>query len=78
MMTFALSLLAAAPAHAEVYLTPEVSPFQGVQANGLYATLGLFLLCVPGERRVSVPFNFLRRTDQITAVVKLFTEMLCP
>ncbi|MEW5306986.1 MAG: hypothetical protein WDW36_009409 [Sanguina aurantia] len=47
MMTFALSLFAAAPAHA-VVLSEAVNPFQGDQAPGLYATLALFLLCVPG------------------------------
>lgn len=44
MTSFGLYLLAAAPAA----LADEASPFQGVTANSLYVTLGLFLLTAPG------------------------------
>lgn len=47
--SFAIYLLTATPAFAgaEAVLGPS-SPFQGVQANSLYVTMALFLLCVPG------------------------------
>eukprot|EP00882_Tetradesmus_deserticola_P019833 GHRQ01021374.1.p1 GENE.GHRQ01021374.1~~GHRQ01021374.1.p1 ORF type:complete len:143 (+),score=25.73 GHRQ01021374.1:374-802(+) len=44
MASFGLYLLAEAPAA----LADEGSPFQGVTANSLYVTLGLFLLTAPG------------------------------
>jgi hypothetical protein len=46
--SFALYLLAEAPAA----LADEGSPFQGVTANSLYVTLGLFLLTAPGRQCV--------------------------
>jgi hypothetical protein len=41
--SFGLYLLSEAPAFAE-----DASPFQGITANSLYVTLGLFLLTAPG------------------------------
>jgi hypothetical protein len=46
MASFGLYLLAEAPAA----LADEGSPFQGMTANSLYVTLGLFLLTVPGKQ----------------------------
>jgi hypothetical protein len=46
MASFGLYLLAEAPAA----LADEGSPFQGMTANSLYVTLGLFLLTAPGKQ----------------------------
>eukprot|EP00775_Hariotina_reticulata_P007844 gene7844-8041_t len=43
MSSFGLYLLSEAPAFAD-----DASPFQGITANSLYVTLGLFLLTAPG------------------------------
>jgi hypothetical protein len=49
MASFGLYLLAEAPAA----LADDGSPFQGVTANSLYVTLGLFLLTAPGKQQIS-------------------------
>jgi hypothetical protein len=49
MASFGLYLLAEAPAA----LADEGSPFQGVTANSLYVTLGLFLLTAPGTQAIT-------------------------
>jgi hypothetical protein len=46
MASFGLYLLAEAPAA----LADDGSPFQGMTANSLYVTLGLFLLTAPGTQ----------------------------